>query len=672
MAVRIKKGTVMQQLPVVPLVDTLLNLLIFFLVTTKFAEVDRAMEAALADADAAKPVSAALGALYIDIDAQGRCYAGGSKEPVGPDELYRLLRTAWINNPQVSATIRADKRCRWQFVVGAMNVCRKAKVHYDVAAQVAGKPVGCGLRSRSRTFAERKATFIDSSVLTIYGSVPLRPVTMASQHRIADFDEQLWPINYGIMTLGGLLAGFIVAKSSFADPRLTCNGWAGLAGVALMRSCYWRAACAAGQDGPPPPVGHRGQPAGAYGRVAAVGMRRSWPARPQRLRRSSPACPMSNRCPSGSDGRTSTARRKKSRFTSSRWRPRVTENPLPEVVERPQPVGQPGAAGRSSRRARARRRAAAGGAGPARAELTAAPRAEAAAGGGSSAGSSCSSRRCCPASRFPCRRSRPAAGRALRRSVPRWPIQRQQQTAVATPQRRTVIEPGSKPPRAAVQLVRQASPSSPEPRGAGRRGVERRLRRPRRRIGHCSEPRTLLRPARRSIRRRKAKRRRRARPVGAAGGRKRRRSGGRGRRRLAERRSRSAPQHSRPACAAGGGPPRPRRPPGAPGRVGLAPVIAAWAATRAGGTGDGRCHGAEVGEATLGKGGSPACCGTRRCVRAKPAAGAGGQPRGAGGGLAVDAGVGEPQRQGGGLPGPSASAPGRAAAPGLEGAGGVR
>ena len=58
MAVRINKGSAMQQLPVVPLVNTLLNLLIFFLVTTKFAEVDRAMEAALADADAAKPVSA--------------------------------------------------------------------------------------------------------------------------------------------------------------------------------------------------------------------------------------------------------------------------------------------------------------------------------------------------------------------------------------------------------------------------------------------------------------------------------------------------------------------------------------------------------------------------------------------------------------------------------------
>jgi biopolymer transport protein ExbD len=135
MAVRIKKGSDMQQLPVVPLVDTLLNLLIFFLVTTKFAEVERSMEAALADADAARPVSAALDALYIDIDAEGFYYTTGNVQPVSTSDLYRVLKTAWVNNPRVSATIRADKRCRWQSVVNAMNVCKKAKVRFDIAAQ---------------------------------------------------------------------------------------------------------------------------------------------------------------------------------------------------------------------------------------------------------------------------------------------------------------------------------------------------------------------------------------------------------------------------------------------------------------------------------------------------------------------------------------------------------
>ncbi len=57
---------------------------------------------------------------------------------------------------------------------------------------------------------------------------------MASKKRIADFDEQLWPINCAIVILGGLLAGFIMAKSSPADPRLIGNRWVGLASVGLL------------------------------------------------------------------------------------------------------------------------------------------------------------------------------------------------------------------------------------------------------------------------------------------------------------------------------------------------------------------------------------------------------------------------------------------------------
>ena len=41
MAVKIKKGSEMMQIPVVPLVDTVFNLLIFFLVATKVAEAER-------------------------------------------------------------------------------------------------------------------------------------------------------------------------------------------------------------------------------------------------------------------------------------------------------------------------------------------------------------------------------------------------------------------------------------------------------------------------------------------------------------------------------------------------------------------------------------------------------------------------------------------------------
>ena len=215
-----------------------------------------------------------------------------------------------------------------------------------------------------------------------------------------------------------------------------------------------------------------------------------------------------------------------------------------------------------------------------------------------------------------------------------------------------MAEPAAKPPRAAVQLVLQASPSSPghdAPRPRANSSTPAAADRP------LHEPQTLLRPARRSIRRRKAKRRRRADQsarrlvagsgVGPAG------LGGP----LAERLSLSAPQHL-PAGLPGrfSGPPR-LEGPAIAGPMGQASDIAVGPRRVPGGTGDGWPSGAAVGEGRLEKADSPGLLGVLGdAVRAQPAAGAAATPRGAGGDLAVDSGVGEPQRQGGGLPGPSA------------------
>lgn len=52
--------------------------------------------------------------------------------------------------------------------------------------------------------------------------------------RVADFDDQLWPINCAILILAGFAAGIVFAQSDFSDPRLLYNGWVHLASVGLM------------------------------------------------------------------------------------------------------------------------------------------------------------------------------------------------------------------------------------------------------------------------------------------------------------------------------------------------------------------------------------------------------------------------------------------------------
>ena len=128
MAVRINKGGEMMQLPVVPLVDTVFNLLIFFLVATKVAEAERELPVMLPDASEAQAITTKPHELIINIDPEGRYFLVG-RQQVTLHELDAALRTAYVNNPgRTPVVVRADRRCRWEYVVAAINLCRKNKI----------------------------------------------------------------------------------------------------------------------------------------------------------------------------------------------------------------------------------------------------------------------------------------------------------------------------------------------------------------------------------------------------------------------------------------------------------------------------------------------------------------------------------------------------------------
>jgi biopolymer transport protein ExbD len=127
MAVKINKGTVVMQIPVIPLVDTVFNLLIFFLVATKVAEAERELPMLLPDATEAQALTTKPRELIININAEGYYFI--SSRPVTLRELDLVLHTAWVDNHgRTPVVFRADRRCRWEFVVAAINACRKNKV----------------------------------------------------------------------------------------------------------------------------------------------------------------------------------------------------------------------------------------------------------------------------------------------------------------------------------------------------------------------------------------------------------------------------------------------------------------------------------------------------------------------------------------------------------------
>ena len=142
MAVTIKKGNEMMQIPVIPLVDTVFNLLIFFLVATKVAEAERELPVMLPDATEAQALTTKPREVIVNINAQGQYVV--STRTVTLHELDLVLKAAWANNPgRVPVVLRADKRCRWEFVVAAINSCKKNKIRdYRVTTREVPKGTG--------------------------------------------------------------------------------------------------------------------------------------------------------------------------------------------------------------------------------------------------------------------------------------------------------------------------------------------------------------------------------------------------------------------------------------------------------------------------------------------------------------------------------------------------
>jgi biopolymer transport protein ExbD len=142
MAVKVNRGKALESLSLTPLIDVVFLLLIFFLLSTEFAEEKRQRELAeekrlrieLPEASEAMPLTSQPSELFVHIDKDGRFFCRG--DFVDGTELLRILKQAWRNNPGRQAVIiRADRRCQFDYVVKAMNACNQANIRdYQVTA----------------------------------------------------------------------------------------------------------------------------------------------------------------------------------------------------------------------------------------------------------------------------------------------------------------------------------------------------------------------------------------------------------------------------------------------------------------------------------------------------------------------------------------------------------
>ena len=106
----------------VPMVDVLFNLVIFFLLATTIAQVEREMNIALPTAGSAAPISEAMREITINVDAEGKVIVAG--RPMDAKELPGMIADAVKQNPEQKATIRGDRRTAYENVVRVLDACK--------------------------------------------------------------------------------------------------------------------------------------------------------------------------------------------------------------------------------------------------------------------------------------------------------------------------------------------------------------------------------------------------------------------------------------------------------------------------------------------------------------------------------------------------------------------
>lgn len=110
----------------VPMADVLFNLLIFFLLATTIAQVEREMNVALPVAAAAAPISQELREIIINVDKDGKLIVAG--RTTEPDALRQQIEEAVKANPQQKVSVRGDRATPYANVAAALDVCKSAGV----------------------------------------------------------------------------------------------------------------------------------------------------------------------------------------------------------------------------------------------------------------------------------------------------------------------------------------------------------------------------------------------------------------------------------------------------------------------------------------------------------------------------------------------------------------
>ena len=127
------------QLNLTPMVDVVLQLVIFFMVGTQFVDSERKIDITLPLVSKASPLTETPDELVVNVSRDGEISVGGKSFSL--DELRAQLEEARSRYAEQAVVIRGDMDCIYQQVMTVVDVCKQAGIeNLQVATRV--EPTG--------------------------------------------------------------------------------------------------------------------------------------------------------------------------------------------------------------------------------------------------------------------------------------------------------------------------------------------------------------------------------------------------------------------------------------------------------------------------------------------------------------------------------------------------
>jgi biopolymer transport protein ExbD len=109
-----------------PLVDVLLLLLIFFLLTFNAARNENELDVKVPKASAAREKTAPIGDIVVNVKSDGNVVV--NRRTLSTQDLTELLKGLVQLNPEQAVVIRGDETGAYRNIVNVLNICTQAGV----------------------------------------------------------------------------------------------------------------------------------------------------------------------------------------------------------------------------------------------------------------------------------------------------------------------------------------------------------------------------------------------------------------------------------------------------------------------------------------------------------------------------------------------------------------